>query len=517
MKRKNHTTFAAIHLGSEKISMQITEYSNIDHYKVIERVNRRIRLGEATFKNKIIPFPLVTEICDVLQGFKALMKEYGVEEYELQATTAVREASNQVFLLDQIYNKTGLIVDVVDMPQEIYTKFTAIRNTLKNERISSERDGMLMMDISSGGLGVTLVQDDNIRYQENFHVGIIRIKESFERNRRESMHFNKALTEFLSSTIGPVRRELQQDSVQYLVLSGTETELLLKMLGLDTIQLVHRIKADDFHKFFQKMHQMNLPQIIETFNILESLAELALPTVVLYEQLLHLIPAKEIIISADNFIDGMQLLHIGKKTSPALCKAWEQELISLFHCIGQRYLYDKQHVRQVERLSVLLFDKFANKYGMGDHERLLLRGTCILHDIGKYICMRSHSLYTYQLIMSTDILGFSDRDKNIIALAAYYHANKLFDQSNSKAPVVPKDMIAIVAKLAAIVRLADALDRSYMQKIHSCNITLCKDNILKIQAVSKVDLALEMWTFEDKSAFFEEVYGVKPILERVNK
>ena len=119
--------------------------------------------------------------------------------------------------------------------------------------------------------------------------------------------------------------------------------------------------------------------------------------------------------------------------------------------------------------------------------------------------------------MSTDILGFSDRDKNIIALAAYYHANKLFDQSNSKAPVVPKDMIAIVAKLAAIVRLADALDRSYMQKIHSCNITLCKDNILKIQAVSKVDLALEMWTFEDKSAFFEEVYGVKPILERVNK
>ena len=52
------------------------------------------------------------------------------------------------------------------MPQEIYTKFTAIRNTLKNERISSERDGMLMMDISSGGLGVTLVQDDNIRYQE---------------------------------------------------------------------------------------------------------------------------------------------------------------------------------------------------------------------------------------------------------------------------------------------------------------------------------------------------------------
>ena len=114
MKRKNYTTFAAIHLGSEMISMQITEYRNTDRYKVIERCNRRIRLGEATFKNKIIPFKLVSEICEILQGFKLLMEEYGVEEYKMQATTAVREASNQIFLLDQIYNKTGLIVDVVD-------------------------------------------------------------------------------------------------------------------------------------------------------------------------------------------------------------------------------------------------------------------------------------------------------------------------------------------------------------------------------------------------------------------
>ena len=49
------------------------------------------------------------------------------------------------------------------------------------------------------------------------------------------------------------------------------------------------------------------------------------------------------------------------------------------------------------------------------------------------------------------------------------------------------------------------------------NLRVLKDNKLKIQAVSKTDLALEMWTFEDKAAFFEEVYGIKPILERVDK
>ena len=81
---------------------------------------------------------------------------------------------------------------------------------------------------------------------------------------------------------------------------------------------------------------------------------------------------------------------------------------------------------------------------------------------------------------------------------------------------MPRDMVAIVAKLAASVSLADALDRSYLQKIRSCSVTL-KDNKLKIQSTSKMDLALEMWTFEDKVSFFEEVYGIKPILERVSK
>ena len=491
MKRKNYTTFAAIHLGSEMLSMQITEYHNTERYKVIECCNRRIRLGEATFKNKIIPFPLVSEICEILIGFKRLMKEYGVEEYVMQATTAVREASNQVFLLDQIYNKTGLVVDVVDMPKEIYTKFVAIRNTLKAEKISTEREGMLMMDISSGGLGVTLV-------------------------RRESMHFNKALTEFLSSTIGPVRNELGDSKVRYLVLSGTETELLLRMLGLDEQQKVHRIKAADFHAFFDSMRQMSLPQLIQVYKLSENVAELVLPTVLLYEQLLHLIPAKEIIITADRFIDGIQLLHIGNKTNPVMRKELEQELISLFHTIGSRYLYDKKHAQQVERLSLIIFDKIAKAYGMGEHERLLLRATCILHDIGKYICMRSHSIYSYQLIMSTDIIGLSETDKEIVALASYYHANRLFDKTNTRAPQVEKELVPVVAKLAAIVRLADALDRSYMQKIHSCSVTL-KDNKLKVLAASKEDLTLEIWTFDDKSTFFEEVYGIEPILERVNK
>ena len=70
MKKKSYTTFAAIHLGSEMISMQIVEYRNMNKVKVIEQCNHRVKLGEETFKNKIIPFSMVSEICELLQGYK---------------------------------------------------------------------------------------------------------------------------------------------------------------------------------------------------------------------------------------------------------------------------------------------------------------------------------------------------------------------------------------------------------------------------------------------------------------
>ncbi len=516
MKKKSYTTFAAIHLGSEKISMQIVEYRSTDRCKIVERCERSVHIGEETFKNKNISFATVNEICDILLGFKILMKECGAEEYSLQATTAVREALNQPSVLDQIYCRTGLKVDVVDLPMEIYTTYIAVRNTLKKEKISTDREGILLMDISSGGLGLVYIRDEKIEYQQDFHVGAIRIKESYERNKRESTHFNRALTEFLSSTFSPISKELGVEKVRYLVLSGTETQLLLKVLGLEPGQDIYRIKAETFHDFFANIQAFNVSQLMQVYALSENAAELVLPITILYEQLLNLIPAEEIIITSDRFIDGIQLLHIGRKTDEDLCKEWEKELISLFHCLGSHFHYDKAHACQVESLALAIFDKVAKDYGMGAKERLLLRGTALLHDVGKFVNLRSHSRYSYDLIISSDLLGFSEEDRRIIALASYYSAHQLFETGNKRAPEVPKRLVSIVGKLAAIVRLADALDRSYLQKVKRCQVSI-RDKVLTIAVDVPVNFTLEEWTFANKADAFTAVYGLKVQLERIVK
>lgn len=516
MRKKQYKIFAAIHLGSEMISMQIVQYRNLNNIKILEECNRRVRLGEETFKNKIIPFSMVNEICELLVGFKRLMTEYEVEEYSMQATTAVREALNRVFLIDQIYIRTGLKVTVIDLPEEIYTKYESIRRTLKLDGLTGVDENMLMMDISSGGLGITFVKDNIIRYQQNLNIGVIRVKESFNRNQRSSLKFNQALAEYLSSTMGAVRDALKNEQMRYLVLSGAESELLLQMLGIDFQTGVIRIKTEQFMQLFKTVHELNLPQIIKVFKINEDVAELVVPTILLYEQLLALVPVQEIILTDDRFINGICLLHIGTKTDKDYAAELEQEQLSLLHSIGRRYHYDEAHSRQVEKLAVLMFDKLGRHHGMDSHCRILLQATALLHDIGKYVSLRSHSLYSYKLIMSSDILGFSEMDKKIVALASYYHAHRLFGNVHPDVEPMSPEVMPLVAKLAALVRLADAMDRSYKQKIRNCRVNI-KNGVMKVDAVTREDLTIEEWTFASKASFFEEVYGLQAVLERVDR
>ena len=517
MRKKQYKIFAAIHLGSEMISMQIVQYRNLNNMKVLEECNRRVRLGEETFKNKIIPFSMVNEICELLVGFKRLMTEYEVEEYSMQATTAVREALNRVFLLDQIYIRTGLKVTVIDLPEEIYTKYASIRRTMKLDGLTGVDESMLMMDISSGGLGITFVKDNIIRYQQNLNIGVIRVKESFNRNQRSSMKFNQALAEYLSSTMGAVRDALKNEQIHYLVLTGAESELLLQMMGVEFKAGVIRIKTEQFMQLFKTVHELNLPQIIKVFKINEDVAELDVPTILLYEQLMALVPVQEIILTDDSFIDGICLLHIGPKASKDYADELDQGQLSLLYSIGERYQYDEAHSRQVAEHALAMFDKLGKHHGLDSHSRILLQATALLHDIGKYVSLRSHSLYSYMLIMSCDILGFSEMDKKIVALASYYHAHRLFSgKRHAEVEEMSPEIMPPVAKIAAVVRPADAMARSYKQKIKSCRVNV-KNGVMKVEAVTLEDLTIEEWTFASKASFFEEVYGLQAVLERVDR
>lgn len=513
MSRRAPDLFAAIHLGSEQVSLQIVEYNSISDMKIIEEASRQVTLGEETFKTGKLSFSAVADICELLKGYRRTLYEYGVRDFRLMATTAVREAQNQQYVIDQIKVKTGFNVEVVDMPQEIYFKYIALYKTIEEHGLANSQDGLLFVDISSGGLGLTLYQGGTIKYQQNIHIGALRIKESFEKHQRESSYFHEALSEYIFSTIDAVETELSHKKIKYLVLSGIETRLLLKMLGREQSQRLEYVSLDDFYKLYQQVKGLKLPQIMATFDLTEARAEMVLPTIVLYKQILSLTTVEYIVIPDDQLIDGFILKHIAETTKSQWMDVIESQIVGLAREIGTKYQHDYKHAGAVEKFSLLLFDKMTRIHGLGKRERFLLKMACMLHDIGKYVCLRRHYFYSYRLIISSDIFGFSEEERAVIANIAHYHSKGTPSNNDANYAVLTKDQKVVVAKLSALIRLADAIDRSHKQKVSDCEVAVKGDEV-HIIVTTKEDISLEEWTFADKSDFFQDVYGIRPLLIR---
>ena len=161
-----------------------------------------------------------------------------------------------------------------------------------------------------------------------------------------------------------------------------------------------------------------------------------------------------------------------------------------------------------------IFDKMKKNHGMGKRERLLLRIAVILHGCGKYVSLNEVSDCSYSIIMATEMIGLSHLEREIIANVVRYNT-KEFEYYDAIVAYseMHKEEYLLITKLTAILRVANALDRSHQQKFENAKFAL-KDNQLTITVETQKDITLEKVLFEEKADFFEEVFSVRPVIRQ---
>ena len=156
------------------------------------------------------------------------------------------------------------------------------------------------------------------------------------------------------------------------------------------------------------------------------------------------------------------LLDIAEPASRLSAEDFERQVLASADSLGQRYRFDRDarpsrgHAgRPAVRCSC------ATEHGLGDRERLLLQVAALLHDIGMYVSLRAHHKHSQYLLAASQIFGLSDDETAIVANIARYHRRGL--PQNSHLPYIALDRAdrLIVNKLAAILRLANALDAEH--------------------------------------------------------
>ena len=80
----------------------------------------------------------------------------------------------------------------------------------------------------------------------------------------------------------------------------------------------------------------------------------------------------------------------------------------------------------------------------------------------------------------------------------------------------PENLTMVIAKLTAMLRLANSMDRGHKGKLLGCRIVV-KDKQLVITTDYPGDVMLESISIQQKGDFFEEIFGIRPVLKQKKK
>ena len=176
--------------------------------------------------------------------------------------------------------------------------------------------------------------------------------------------------------------------------------------------------------------------------------------------------------------------------------------------VGRRFGYEEANARQVTRFAEIIFDALAQSESLTRHQRTLLSAAALLHDAGYHIAHEEHHKHSLYLIKHSELTGFSEAERSVVANVARYHRGAPPRERHPDYAALGEQDRETVCRLAAVLRLADALDRSYDSRVRDLKLT--RDGTsARLFLLSPLDCAREISAAEQKRDLFEQVFGCR--------
>lgn len=502
--------FAAIYVGSSELGMKIYEIAGKKSFKQVDSVSRIIELGKDTYRMGELTTVSIRQVCSILNDFKKKMKEYQITEYRAYATSAVREAANAEIVIDTIKRETNLEVQILSNSEQRYMNFKGmIAKYADFHQVVSKNTAFV--DVGAGSVQVSLFDKNNLVVTENIPIGAVRVRDYLSLMGNKSGRLDKIISDYVENDIVTFRNiYLNDKEIKNIVAVGEVVNALKRIVP--ELAIKEKISREHFAVMYKRIVSVPPQELVEKYGIPYERATLMLPNIIIYQSFLNNCKAEDIYVPNADFCDGIAASYMDEGSRNVLGHDFNEEILATAYNISRRYRCNKAHIERTSDFAVKIFDSVKKLHGMGKTERLQLQIAAILHECGNYINMHDGARNSYYIVANTEILGLSHKERMEIANIVKYNILYLPSKEKISSELGGSDYI-VVAKLAAILRIANVLDKSHMQKIDDISVAI-KDDKLVISAQSYEDISLEASLFEPRADFFEQVYGIRPVLRQ---
>jgi exopolyphosphatase / guanosine-5'-triphosphate,3'-diphosphate pyrophosphatase len=489
-----------IDLGSNTARMIVVQYQPHHSFKLIDEVKENVRLAHNVgADNMLQPEPMARAV-EILKMFVSLGRALNLAQMIAVATSAVRDAANQAAFLAQVKDATGLSLRILSGEEEAYYGYLGVVNSL------ALQDGFLF-DIGGGSVELALVRGRGLVSGASLPLGTVRLTEGFLKSDPPAKSELKALDKHLDSALEPVTWFSHQPILQMVGVGGTVRNLAkMDQRALRyPIDKIHGYeipfaRVDEWATRLSKLSRAEREQI-EGLN--NDRADVITAGVLLIRKLMQRSGATTLWVSGQGLRDGLFYEQLLIGSNPSLIS--NLRLFSIEN-LARLYNYHVVHAVKVRDLSQALFDQLMPLHGYGPLERELLAAAALVHDIGVAVNYYDHHKHALYLVMNAALGGFSHREMVLIALLARHHRKGGVSDEGLGGLLAEGDL-SRVAKLGAILRIAEYLERSKSQVIQTIECVIDKNSVRVItKAIG--DATVEIWDANRRTALFRKAYGV---------
>lgn len=496
---------AVIDIGTSAIRMVVAEVGPKSQIRYLENLLKSVRFGKDVFTTGRLSNSSMREGVRILKNFKTVLDGYGVTTIETIATSALREAANSDNFIDQVFVRTGIDIEIIEGPEENRLELIAVEHSLQSE-VDLRQKNCLIVEVGSGSTEMITLNQGKVETTRTIALGSSRLPEKASVGKTDPLVMQRLLKRTIQEVAAHAAKEHSLKPLDTFIALGGDMRFAVNRLVEKPDERFEIIDKKKFQNFVNKVARLSPDEIVSTFGINYTQAESVYPALLVYAYFLAETSAEQVIVPMLSIRDGLLIemaqLFSGKKRTDVS----KQVLNSAKH-LAERYSYDRLHSQNVASLALKLYDSLQNDHGMGAKERMLLEISAILHDIGSFISPTSHHKHSSYLVNASDIFGLRKADKNIVANVVRYHRRALPRPSHVSYMSLPKNHRAVVSKLAAILRIADALDSTHQQKIRELELESGSESYAIWVSKECGDLSFERAALRDKGDMFAEVFG----------
>ncbi len=510
--KKQRKNLAAIDVGTNSFHLVVAEVNSVTGgFKILNKQKEVVRLGSGSTDMKHLSDEAMQRGIVVLKRFRAIADVYNADIRAI-ATSAVREAANRKEFLRRVQNLTGIQIEITSGFEEARLIHLGVLQAL-----AVFPKNILLIDIGGGSTEFLIGRRRKILFSNSLKIGAVRITERFFHSDRISRKAIDECRKYVSGFLTPCIREIKNRQFEFCIgTSGTITTLakIIRLrYGKDSESSLNGYiftRTELLQIVEEILQAQTAKQRMEIKGMDALRADIISAGAIILEQIVLALKIKTVTVSDYSLREGIILDSIEKlyRNQPT-SHLQNIRRSSVLH-LAETFHYEKNHANHVAMLSLQLFDYTCALHRLGKEEREYLEAAALLHEIGLFISHAQHHRHSYYLIRNSELLGFTENEKEIIANIARYHRKSHPKIKHEGYDILSNDDQHKVAVLSAILRIADGLDRSHLSLVKKLRTRVRKGTLfIRIYGSGRALPEMELWGAERKKLLLQEVFRKK--------